>query len=471
MILVLVGEVLLVFSTWRTTLRDIEQKLYWDVAAEIANRIAPELRGGVPAETIRRLFLEYETINPQIEIYLLDSNGNVLVFGARAVLHDARTEVDLAPIRKALEIPTPPLPILGDDPSQAKGIVNVFSVSEVQIADSTGYVYVTLHSKTYRHLFQSTGQLYVVQRAFFGSIMMAFAGIIFGLVLFRYVTKKLEILSSVVEQFGNNNFESRAAIEGNDEVAKLARSINTMADTIVASTEELTKQDELRRTLIANISHDLRGPMTSALGLVESLRSKGEELTEAERHRLLDILHTSLQTEYRLAEDLFELSKLEAKARPPRLELFSIKELANDVVAKLQLEAEGLGIRLKVSVEGDLSMVRADPVLIGRVLTNLVENALRYSDQGSLVAIELSQEAAHVAICVRDQGIGIPAERVPHLFDSFYRAHGDSDPQRQGSGLGLAIVQRIIEMHHQSISVESEVGRGSAFTFRLPLGT
>ena len=468
MLLVLSGELYFTFTTWRETVQDVEQKLYWDVASEIANRIVQQTGDDLDYHKIRRILHETETLNPQLETYLIDDDGFVLVSMARFSFGEKK-RIDLGKIRNALQIPTPKFPMLGPDPSLSNKSDNIFSVSELKIGSDTVYVYVIIQSHIYRKLFETTGQFYVIKRALIGSILMILAGIVIGLILFKQLTINLEQLAAVVRKFSNNDFSTRVKVVGKDEISQLATSINSMADTIVSTSEELRQQDELRRTLIANISHDLRGPMTSALGLVELLEKNDQSYDSEERRRLLEILRKSLKTEYQLAEDLFELSKLEAQARPPAIEAFSISELINDIAAVQKMAAESKNITLSFDPPTGLPEVMADPVLIARVLTNLLSNAIRYSDDGGRITVSVTQQGQKLLIAVEDTGIGIAPEQLPFLFDSFYRAHRDCAPKREGTGLGLAIVKRIIEMHEEEIRVESEIDAGSRFVFSLAI--
>ena len=254
-----------------------------------------------------------------------------------------------------------------------------------------------------------------------------------------------------------------------DEIGRLSETFTAMAKRIQSQMERLHEKDLLRRELVANVSHDLRTPLASLKGYLETLLLKDEDLSETDRRLYLETADRHAERLSRLVAELFELAKLDAKDLQPQFEAFSLAELAHDVVHKFQLRAQQQGIALKVRVEPETPFVDADIGMIERVLDNLLENALRYTPVGGSICVSTQASRDHIRVIVADTGSGIPAEQLPHVFERFYRKSSTNAQNGNGAGLGLAIAQRIIELHGGIISVKSAMNEGSVFDFNLPM--
>lgn len=225
----------------------------------------------------------------------------------------------------------------------------------------------------------------------------------------------------------------------------------------------------LRGDLIANVSHDLRTPLVSLRGYLEILAVKGDRLSAATQRSHLQI--ALRQTEYlsTLIDELFELAKLDFSGLQLDREPFQFTEVAFDVLQKFQLAAERQQVSLRVEAVGSVPPVHADLRLIERLLDNLIGNALQHTPCGGSVSVGVRRDdGARVIAWVADTGTGIAAGDLPFVFDRFYRADKSRSRASGGAGLGLAIARRIVELHGDAISVDSEAGRGSCFSFGLP---
>jgi signal transduction histidine kinase len=237
--------------------------------------------------------------------------------------------------------------------------------------------------------------------------------------------------------------------------------------TAAAKIEELELRDQLRRELIANISHDLRSPLTSIKGYLETIQIKDEDLAPQERQQYVDTILNNTNMLEKLVEQLFELSKLDLKQTQPCFEPFSISDLVQDVVMKFMPVAEKAKINLHAVIPEKLPQVYADIGLIERALSNLIENALSHTSEQGEVLIGVVQKQDKVRIKLSDTGCGIPAEDLPYIFNRFYRVEKSTHHSSGGAGLGLVITQKIIEAHNNCITVESVVDAGTTFTFEL----
>nr|WP_242702469.1 ATP-binding protein [Achromobacter sp. SD115] len=227
---------------------------------------------------------------------------------------------------------------------------------------------------------------------------------------------------------------------------------------------ELTRQDQQRRDLVANISHDLRTPLTSLHGYLETLRLKDQSLDPDERRRYLDIALAQSRKVGRLAQELFELARLESGLVRLEPETFSLPELVQDVIQKFELAAEARQQRLTTDIPQELPPVRADLGLIERVLTNLLDNAIRHSPPGGKIELRLGSAQNLVQVQVSDTGEGIPQALRAGLFT---RASALNRGPADGGGLGLVIVQRILQLHHSEIRLVDHAGSGAVFQFDL----
>ncbi len=238
-----------------------------------------------------------------------------------------------------------------------------------------------------------------------------------------------------------------------------------MAQTIDANIEEIKRNDQLRRDLIANISHDLRSPLASVQGYLETIMIKDDQLSSEQRHSYLQTAYKNIQRLNRLVSDLLELSRLDAKQIKPQPENFSIAELAQDVIQKLHPQAVKKNIELKSKWSTGIPFVSADIGMIERALSNLIENALTYTPEKGKVWVELHNISDSVSVSIKDTGKGVTPEDLPHIFERFYR--GDKSRTTEGTGLGLAITKKIIEVHDSVIKVSSTINQGTTFTFAI----
>jgi hypothetical protein len=216
------------------------------------------------------------------------------------------------------------------------------------------------------------------------------------------------------------------------------------------------------------VSHDLRTPLASMHGYVETLLLKNDSLSEEERLQYLQITRKHSLRLRRLISDLFELSKLDAAGIQPEREWFSLAELLQDVTQEFALQAQQKGVELSVEARGGATMVCADIGLIQRVLENLLRNAIHYTPAGGSVRISLQPRADRVAVAVADTGCGIDDQDIPRIFDRFYRSEPQAGKRSDSAGLGLAIVKRILDLHGSRIMVKSAPDEGTRFEFDVP---
>jgi signal transduction histidine kinase len=462
----------LYFTTVRYHQQELVQQLNRGLAAHIAEQMPLLGPGGLDQKAIEDLFHMLMIVNPSIEVYLVDGSGVIETHLAPAG-HLKRGHIDLAPIKRFLADPNSNavLPILGDDPRSAAE-AKIFSAARLQRSGEVDrYLYVILAGEAYEQLAANLWQGRILRTASLISVSAFCLTILFGLVIFAAITRRLNALTMAVGRLEQQGFAASpegpgALAKGRDEISRLARAFQLMANRIAEQFSELEQQDELRRELIANICHDFRTPLTALHGYLETIQRKRKTLSAEDLDRYLEIALRQSHKVGRLSQELFELANLECSGIQPRFEVFSLAELIQDVVQKFELPAQDKNVRVEVNALAGPAPVRADIGMIERVLVNLLDNALRHTPAGGMIKIDVFQRGERFRVTVKDSGPGIKPEHLPTLFDRaspLGRSGG-----RVNGGLGLLIVSRILTLHECTISVESPVGKGAVFQFDLP---
>lgn len=249
---------------------------------------------------------------------------------------------------------------------------------------------------------------------------------------------------------------------------QLTRDLINVLDEKDNTISELKKLAAFRKEFIADVSHELKTPIFAAQGFVHTLLD-GAIKDKSVRDKFLKKAARSLDGLDALVQDMVTLSQMEIGELRMHREYFNMVELANEVVEQFENKADKKSVKLKVSSSSDKELlVYADPNRIFQVLSNLISNAINYTDEGGKVRIEILQDEEVVNVRVVDTGVGIPEEDLSKIFTRFYRVDKSRSRKQGGTGLGLAIVKHIVELHKSEIKVESEPGKGSTFSFLLP---
>jgi signal transduction histidine kinase len=448
----------------------VAQQLSSGLAAHIAETAQLMDASGWRPDAVRSLFDKLMAVNPSVEVYLLNNSGRI-VGNAAPPGRMIRDHVDLEPIRRLLA--GAPLPVLGDDPRNV-GVSKVFNAAPVLVdGRAVGYVYVILQGETRDALAARLSDDAVLHTTLWATVLVALLGLLMGLLAFRLITRPLRALTEAVRGFDANGEQAAAlSVEApddgrGDEIAVLRKTFAQMGRRIAEQWQELTRQDQQRRDLIANISHDLRTPLTSLHGYLETLRLKEDSLSVADRQRYLDIALGQSSKVGRLAQELFELARLESGLVHPDLESFSLSDLVQDVLQKFELAAEARQQRLSVEMAPSLPGIRADLGMIERVLTNLLDNAIRHTPTGTQITVSIRNQHEQVQVEISDTGPGIPPAMRDGLFTRASVLRRDTE---QSGGLGLVIVHRILQLHGSGLQLADAPGKGAVFLFMLPIG-
>lgn len=464
-LLLTMGIIQVIISMRITEKRQVEtdQLVNRDLARDMAREIESYVRKGIDLNEVGPVIHYMMVMNPKIEIYLLDESGRILVYFAEPGIQIQQDYVDIEPIESFLKEDSP-IPLYGTDPRNPKHDKH-FSAAPISIGeDKRGYLYIVLRSSLYDRAESMLRERYLFSTLNKSILLSVLVVGIIGLILFTFLTKRLQQVSKAVQDFKQGRYDHRIETDAKDEIGSLLRAFNQMADTINAHMEQLKKTDELRRELVANVTHDLKSPLATIQGYIETLLLKGDRLSSSDHRRFHEIVLQSTKSLDRLVGELLELTKLETKQIEPFFETFSMTDLTQDVFMKFKPTAEKRNIQLSADIPEHLCFVKADIGLIERVMSNLLDNAIKNTPEHGSVSIELQCFNTKTRFAVSDSGKGIAPEELPHLFERFYSGRRSEG----GSGLGLTISQRIMELHKSSITVENRLDRGSRFSFELP---
>ncbi|AJE97285.1 sensor histidine kinase [Pandoraea apista] len=455
---------------------EVIQGLSRGLAEHIAANAQLMDSNGMKPDAVRRLFGQLMVVNPSVEVYLLDMHGRITGHAAPEG-HLRRTQVDLAPVHRLLDGEA--LPIYGDDPRNTD-VRKVFSAAPLRVdGREVGYIYVVLLGEAHDRYAERGATSVALNTALWSIGLVAALCLIAGLAAFALITRPLRRLTDVVREFDIDaapvsalpavSLDEPASQQGrpSDEIVVLERAFRQMVERLETQWRALTRQDQERRELIANISHDLRTPLSSLHGYLETLSLKDATLTPAERRRYLGIALDQSRKVGALAQSLFELARLEHGFVQPEAEPFSITDLIPDVFQKFELSAESRGVALRAQLAPQIPVARADLGLIERVFTNLLDNALRYTPSGGEITVSVAPVGTEIEVQVSDTGPGIPESARDGLFERPFTVGG----ARREGGLGLRIVHRILQLHGRRITLvdaAGHAGQGATFRFTLP---
>lgn len=416
---------------------------------------------------VRALFGKLMAVNPSVEVYLLDDQGRILGHDAPDG-HLRRDRIDLAPVRALLA--GAPLPILGDDPRSRDGR-KVFNAAPLRVQGrQVGYIYVVLVGEQRDALAADVAASASLRTMLWSLAIVAAIGLLAGIVAFRWVTRPLRRLTRDIQAFdiegGAPALPAPSAPPRpgeRDELVILQHSFAHMAQRIAEQWRQLRQQDQQRRELVANISHDLRTPLSSLHGYLETLALKDATLGADERRRYLSIALAQSSKVGGLAQALFELARLEHGGVVLEPQAFSLPDLVQDVFQKFELAARARRQSLEADIPAGLPAVLADLGLVERVLTNLLDNAIRHTPEGGRISVALRAAGDDVEVRIADTGPGIAPERRAQLFS----VPSALDSRRPDSGgLGLLIVHRILQLHRRRIELAAS-DAGAVFVFSL----
>lgn len=449
----------------KTYSEEVNQRLNHDTAKNIVENSTNFYNGEVIKPALEEMFNHVRAINPSLEVYLVDPKGKIIAWypPERKI---ALKQINLKPVLSFIEDKKNTY-VKGDNPlnpTQQK----VFSASPLMMNNMLyAYIYVVLNGEKQEAASASLFGNYLLKLgARTMGITLLFTFLI-GLLIIRVITKNYSKILTVMQQFRQGDLNARVEFKSMGDERQLGEMFNEMADILTINIDKLKQVENLRRELIANVSHDLRTPIAIIRGYVETLQMKEETITAEERKQYINTVRESAEKLERLVNELFELSKLEANQVLAKKEPFIISELVSDISNKYQLIAETKNISISTVLSKELPPVFADISLIERVMQNLIDNALKFTPSGGKIEIKTKKSTDNnIEISVTDNGIGIPENDREQIFARYYKANNFTD-LKNSTGLGLAIAKKILDLHQSTLDLVSVENSGSSFIFKL----
>lgn len=283
-------------------------------------------------------------------------------------------------------------------------------------------------------------------------------GSIVFLVIADIIVKPLTRLTNAIKELSNGNYNVRVDNVGQDEISKLNQGFNQMA-------RQLSKQDETRQKFISDISHEFQTPLTSIQGFANIL--KEEDLPKEQRVKYANIILYNSKRLSSLAKNMLQLTLLDREEIELELTNYSLVEQMNRVISTQENQAMEKNIEIVFEMPKKEIFIEGDEQRLEQVWTNIISNAIKYTNEGGLITITMKKNSKDIEISIEDTGIGMSKEVVSHIFERFYRE--DKARNVEGNGLGLAIVKSIVDLHHGKIDILSQVDVGTNFIVRLPI--
>lgn len=455
------------FVVSNTYFDEANQKLHSELAQYTADHVQSFTESGdIDTNSVKDIMHSMMVINPDVEVYMLDTEGNILTHVA-PYKKVVREKVNLLPVITFLKNDKS-VYIKGDDPRDMFG-EKVFSAAPITVeGELLGYYYIVLASEERSDVLSSLRGTYAMKLAYQLIWIVLGCSLVLGLLAFWYQTRAFSGIKATMEKFRNGNYHARIDADDDSIFGPLSRTFNRMAGQIEEQFTKIASINDFRKELIANVSHDLRTPLAIIRGYTETLLLKENDIEKEKRKEFLENIHDSSQRLGGLVNQLFELSKLESNQIKLAKEPFSLDELAHDLIAGYEVLAKEKNISLIHQPTPNLPLTYGDISLVERVIQNLIDNALKFTPRNGKIEIKLEKVDDKIRFRIVDTGVGIAENELIAIFDR-YKSGENGEEKKKGIGLGLAIAKKIIEMHDSTIEVSSKLNKGTSFSFQLPV--
>lgn len=449
-----------------------EQNLHLQLAEHLVQD-NPLLQQGIyDYQALKNLFHTLMLLGPAFEFYFVDPQGKILTYSAEPG-KVKRDHINLTPLKRLI-LDRTLTPSYGDDPRDSTK-QKIFSVAPVYNQDSLqGYLYVIIGGEAYDttlNNIKTNDNLWIAVLWFAAALLFLLVAL---LILFRYFTSPIKKLAAEVSIIAAANYhltdsKLSAYSNKNNEIDNLGRGIQAMLTRIDEQFNALEQSDKQRRELLTHLSHDLRTPLASLQGFLEVLSQPHRQLSVQEQQHYLAVSSDNCQQLKQLIEQIFELANLASGQVKIHPESLNLGELIYDCVAKFCLTADSKGISLSVEPAICDFNVIADIAKLERVLSNLIDNAIRHTPKGGKIIVHVQKTGSEqLYVDVSDTGVGIKQDELVAIFEPHYQASNSNKVGRQQGGLGLAICKGLLQLMDSEIEVQSELGKGTQFRFNLP---
>lgn len=470
--------ILLICSS-RAYQQEVTQVMHKDLAAHVVDHYLLFENGQADLKQAKQTFHDLMILGPNFEFYLLDKQGKILSYSTDPA-KIKRDSVQLESIQEYLKLTKIGKPVFGQDPRSTER-EKIFTVAPIkQDGEIDGYLYVILGSEIYDEISDVLWDSKILQ----WGLWVFISGLVFGLIatvwLTGVITKPLCRLTQQVQKVQATGF-SKEPLTETELLKELSlwesnntNEIHTLGSAFRQALEKLGEQyqnvvtiDELRKELLSHVSHDLRTPLASLLGYLETWELNQHKVSEEESMQYIATARKSAKQISSLVEQLFELAHLDGGNVQVNREKFAIAELVQDVLHKFRIIAREKDITLDVTPKDASIKVVGDIEKLDRVFSNLIENAIRHTNAGGSITVQLKTDSRLVSVEVTDTGIGIPDKDLPFVFDPHYKAGNSVRENTAHGGLGLAITKKLLDLHQSTIRVSSKIDQGTTFGFEL----
>lgn len=398
-----------------------------------------------------RINIEAYAQNSSSKILIVDTNGKIILAAPQRLLYLEGKHIDKEFLEQM---------IVGNEIRSVKNLGNLFSEPHLTLGYPIKYneriiggVFMNTPVPEEKRLRSEVYSLFL--RAIGLSMLFAAVSIYF---MSSRISQPLGEIGKVAKKIAAGDFETRLVIKNDDEIGELGKTFNFMADA-------LCQTEKMRKNFIANVSHEMRTPMTSIIGFVEGMID-GTIPDEKHQHYLAVVKNETMRLT-RLVNNLLDLSRMESGEEQLKIMNFDICELIRRNIIKFETQINSKNLNVEVNLHQENQLVEADMDNIERVITNLMDNAIKFTSEGGKIIVQTKRKNDIVEISIKDTGIGIDKDELPYIWERFYKTDKSRSKDKVGTGLGLAIIKNIIKMHKQNIWVESEVNKGSIFTFTI----
>lgn len=292
--------------------------------------------------------------------------------------------------------------------------------------------------------------------------------VVLSLLLAKAIVTPIQKLTQAANKVASGDFSQKPETNAKDEIGVLTQTFNEMADRLENTLDSLTRSEAMRKEFVANVSHELRTPITNIRSYAETLQDN-QDIPDETRRNFLNVIVSESDRMTKIVQDLLTLSRFDAGSFEFNFERFSFKSSIEDVYSAMQLEAQKHSHTFTLEFKTDIPDIVGDRARIEQVLMNMVSNAIKYTKDGGFIRITAGQDGSNVWVTVKDNGIGIPEEDVPKVFDRFYRVDKARSRESGGTGLGLSIAHEIVHRHQGMVGLTSRLGKGTSITVTLPV--
>lgn len=409
---------------------------------------------GDGSDKILSMTMETLSASVQSDIFITNMNGEILFFSENAYFGEKNT-IDKDIINRVMQEDLFEVSTLdGLYNTEAFTVGVPIKVMQDEEPLFVGAVFVTNSFSNY------SDYVMTLVKIFCSAAIVTFALVFCFVGLFSYrLTKPLQQMSRAAKAFGNGDFSKRVRVDGNDEIAELAKAFNNMADSLSVS-------EGMRRTFIANVSHELKTPMTTIAGFIDGILD-GTIPRERERH-YLNIVTVEVKRLSRLVTSMLALSRIDSGELKMVRQSFDVSATVLNTFLTFEQKIEQRSITVTGFDESEPLFVEGDPDMIHQVVYNLVENATKFTNEGGSINVSVANEGNRAVVAIRNTGPGISSEQIGFVFDRFYKTDKSRSHDKNGMGLGLYLVKTIVQLHGGEITAESVEGECTTFTFWLP---